>query len=257
MSEFSGKQGCDKVRELLSAHVDDKLAPSEKGPVEEHLASCKPCNEELASLRATRDMLRCLPSIRPSRSFALVEKAAPRPVAFGFLRLATAVAALLLLLVGMGDWWHFYPRVTPPLAPTVVTTPEATPAPTVIPTAQPEPTQSPTRVSKPKTGMDSEIIEVPGPAGPPPGKDSVPGSEGKDGAAGQADATPAVKPSEPAVTAPAALSGPAEQGAAVPAPDGEYVWPVHQVEIGLLFAVVVLLVLALVSRRKARVKIQD
>ncbi len=237
MSKFSGKQDCESIRELLSAYIDGQLAASERGPVEEHLASCKPCQEEFVSLRATKDMLQCLPFVRPARSFALAERPAPRPVAFGVLRLATAVAAFLLLLVGMGDWWHIYPTVAPPPSPVAITAPTA---PTE--TAQPEPTQAPTRVAQPRGGPALGITETPAPAG-----------QG-------ASASPAGPPAKPATDNQAettAAPKPAGQAPTVSAPEGVYVWPVRQVEIGLLLVVVVLVVLALVARRRACVEVED
>lgn len=77
--------------------------------VEAHLAACEACREELASLEQTVLWLRQLPPVRLPRSFLIpVAKPAPRRVTtlgwtYGYLRLATALAMVLLILVVSGD----------------------------------------------------------------------------------------------------------------------------------------------------------
>jgi len=52
---------CEKVRDLLSAYLDEELPESTARQVAAHLAECPACREELAGLRLTSHMLGSLP----------------------------------------------------------------------------------------------------------------------------------------------------------------------------------------------------
>ena len=99
-----GRHG--RLRELLSAYVDGQVRASEASRVQEHLAACAECRRELEALRATVSLLRSLPQIQPSRSFALAEAPEPAdrrwPVAWG-ARAAMSVAGLVLAALLVGD----------------------------------------------------------------------------------------------------------------------------------------------------------
>ena len=100
------------VRDSLSAYLDGALNLSERRRVEEHLAGCMACGQELEGLRAVKRTLQALPEATPRRSFTLRRAdvgAVPPPVrtsarwglSFAFARLASGtLAALLVLLVG-------------------------------------------------------------------------------------------------------------------------------------------------------------
>ncbi len=233
MPRFSKKQGCEETREQLSAHIDGQLTSEEKGSLEEHLASCKPCQQELESLRATKSVLSFMPSVATPRSFLLVVEQPARRPAFGFLRLATAVAAVLLILVQIGDFWSVYPRV-----PVPVVTPPVVVAPAPTATAAPAVPTIPPATQPPQVGRPGDVTIL-------PMTPSVPGEPG---------------PANPVVTSGPAASAPqypasAQPGAATPSAaqpvDGEYLWPVRQVEQGLLVLVLVLFVLTVAVRQWA------
>ncbi len=99
-----GRHG--RLRELLSAYVDGQVSASEASRVQKHLAACAECRRELEALRATVSLLRSLPQVQPSRSFALAEAPEPAdrrwPVAWG-ARAAMSVAGLVLAALLLGD----------------------------------------------------------------------------------------------------------------------------------------------------------
>ncbi|MBN2099618.1 MAG: zf-HC2 domain-containing protein [Dehalococcoidia bacterium] len=83
---------------MLSSYVDWRLDPEESARVEEHLSACRGCREELESLRATVALLRSLPEVTPSKSFALAPvRPLPWRRALPAMRFATATAVLLLV----------------------------------------------------------------------------------------------------------------------------------------------------------------
>lgn len=99
----------NRIRELLSPFLDGQVTPEERAVVEAHLATCQECARELQSLRWTVGLLHQIPVARVPRSFAIpATRPAPRrslrdwltgDLAYGFLRGATALATLLLILV--------------------------------------------------------------------------------------------------------------------------------------------------------------
>lgn len=116
------KNQCHKVQGLLSPYIDGQIGSSERDRVESHLEECQVCRRELDSLRATVNLLHRVAVVSPPRSFALAEvEAKRRPAtltreapqwrrvpALGALRVATAVAALLLVFVLAGDATHLF-----------------------------------------------------------------------------------------------------------------------------------------------------
>jgi hypothetical protein len=60
---------CEEIREHLSAYVDDLLDAENSALVEEHLSSCKACQQELASLKALVGELGSLESVEPPKDF--------------------------------------------------------------------------------------------------------------------------------------------------------------------------------------------
>lgn len=119
-------RGCDRVRNLLSAYMDGYLSPEETERVKTHLEECQRCREELDSLQATVDLVRCLPIVTAPRSFEVaVPRLIPRPAFFGTLRLATAVAAVFLAFFFTADVTHLFVESVP----TQVCQPEVTPLP--------------------------------------------------------------------------------------------------------------------------------
>ena len=101
----SKKDRCSGTRGALSSYVDGRLNPDEEARMEEHLSTCRGCREDLESLRATVALLRNLPEVTPSRSFAVAPvKPLPGRRALPALRLATAGAVVLLVVAFAADW---------------------------------------------------------------------------------------------------------------------------------------------------------
>lgn len=99
------------IIEQLSAYIDGQLSPAKRAEVDSHLASCPACMRELETLQWTVALVRAVPPRRVPRSFA-IPVPAETPVrprrfslrwSYGFLRTATACAALLLIVVVSGD----------------------------------------------------------------------------------------------------------------------------------------------------------
>ena len=97
-------------QEDLSAYTDGQLEPPQRARVEKHLQTCAACRADLEALRHTVALLHMVPAVKPPRSFLLPasEVAQQRGVqrqrfAYAALRLATAVATVLLVLVVSGD----------------------------------------------------------------------------------------------------------------------------------------------------------
>ena len=85
--------------ELLSVYLDGELKPADLGRLEIRLKSDPELVSVLNDLRATRTLLRKLPSRKAPRNFTLTRKMAgqnpPLPRTYPFFRLATVVATLL------------------------------------------------------------------------------------------------------------------------------------------------------------------
>ena len=60
---------CDDIKELLSEYVDGALDAKTKALVDEHLSTCKDCEEELASLKTLVNELGSLESVAPPNDF--------------------------------------------------------------------------------------------------------------------------------------------------------------------------------------------
>lgn len=100
---------------MLSPYIDGRLSPLEREKIESHVEGCEACRWELESLEATVNLLQRVAMVSPLRSFALPEVAPKphpatlrRPVAFGALRVATAVAVLVLAFLFLGDALHLF-----------------------------------------------------------------------------------------------------------------------------------------------------
>lgn len=93
------------VEERLSTYIDNQLAPLERAQLERHVRDCARCQRSLAALRWTVSLVKQAPAPALPRQFTLPipqQKARPRDVpafGFGFARLATVVATLLLFAV--------------------------------------------------------------------------------------------------------------------------------------------------------------
>ena len=128
---------CRKIQGMLSEYIDDSIDNKKRSLVESHLASCEACSKELKSLRMTVQMLHSVPNVATPRSFTItVQETAKEatsvssrpgslqpvpamasrsgmeailaPSSLRWLRPATAVAAILLLVLVAGDFLNFF-----------------------------------------------------------------------------------------------------------------------------------------------------
>ena len=95
---------------MLSDFIDGELEPGARAALEEHLAACPACSEELESLRATVLMLRRMPEVEAPRSFRLapasVAETQPppeKPVFLWAMRVSTAVAVVAFTIMVAGN----------------------------------------------------------------------------------------------------------------------------------------------------------
>src|SRR5262245_17553319 len=100
------RQLSDDELEILSAYIDNQLAASERGALEQRLARDPALRSALDELRGTVVLLHELPTLPPPRSFALDPAAfAPRPSPlFGWLRLGATLASVLLAITFAVDF---------------------------------------------------------------------------------------------------------------------------------------------------------
>lgn len=90
------------VKERLSSYTDNQLAPLERAQLERHLRDCGRCQASFASLKWTLALVKQAPAPALPRSFTLPVPPQTRRApsfGFGFARLATVVATLLLFAV--------------------------------------------------------------------------------------------------------------------------------------------------------------
>jgi len=112
------KKECDRVRELLSPYIDDELHSEERLKVQAHLESCQSCREELESIRETVSLIRGMPVIEPRRSFTISETT--KKIWDSTLRAlstATALVAVFLLVIFIGDIRHYFDAAPLPSPP--------------------------------------------------------------------------------------------------------------------------------------------
>jgi putative zinc finger protein len=68
---MNGMAGCRVIRQALGVYVLGAIDPAERARVDEHLATCHECREELASLAGLPAMLRKVPIVEAERLAAL------------------------------------------------------------------------------------------------------------------------------------------------------------------------------------------
>lgn len=64
---MTGEPSCREIRQALGVYVLGAIDPAERAQVEEHLATCPDCREELASLAGLPAMLRKVPMVEAER----------------------------------------------------------------------------------------------------------------------------------------------------------------------------------------------
>jgi hypothetical protein len=112
---FRGKREplCRKVRDMLSEYVDNRLGSEKKSLIERHVETCEACSKELESLRMTVQLLHIVPEVAVPRSFMVPVPQSRRESAFGpaslrWLRPATAIVAIALVVLLMGDFLNAF-----------------------------------------------------------------------------------------------------------------------------------------------------
>jgi anti-sigma factor RsiW len=64
---MTGESSCREIRQALGVYVLGAIDPTERAQVDEHLATCPGCREELASLAGLPAMLRKVPMVEAER----------------------------------------------------------------------------------------------------------------------------------------------------------------------------------------------
>jgi anti-sigma factor RsiW len=64
---MTGESSCREIRQALGVYVLGAIDPAERAEVDEHLASCPGCREELATLAGLPAMLRKVPMVEAER----------------------------------------------------------------------------------------------------------------------------------------------------------------------------------------------
>ena len=113
MFRGKGEPLCRKVRGMLSEYIDNSLNSEDKSFIERHLETCEACSKELESLRVTVQLLHRMPEVSVPRSFTVTVPQPRRESAFGpsslrWLRPATAIVAIVLVVLLMGDFLHAF-----------------------------------------------------------------------------------------------------------------------------------------------------
>ncbi len=213
-----GKSEHEWVEESLSAYLDGELSAREKAGVEKHLQECRACSENLSTLRQTVALLKELPAVPAPRSFALRPavvkpkvRVAPSSWGYGLLKGATALAALLLVLVIGGDLTlqflgSFRMGAAAPPPPTE----EMIVAPPVVPTEMYAPAEGEPLVGEGRdAGATAETVPPPGATEPPTPAPAPPEpADGYQAPSAQDIASPeaTVEGTPPACTPPAAAT---------------------------------------------------
>jgi hypothetical protein len=104
---------CRKIQGMLSEYIDNRLGSEDKSLVEHHLESCEACSKELESLRMTVRLLHRVSKVSVPRSFTIPVPEPKRegilgPTSLRWLRPATAVAAIVLVVLLAGDFLNVF-----------------------------------------------------------------------------------------------------------------------------------------------------
>jgi anti-sigma factor RsiW len=136
----------------LSAYLDGQLSPRDIQRIEQHLATCDTCREDLRTLRATVALLHHVPLRPVPRSFTLPLSMQGVPVrlrrwdtAYSALRLSAMVVSFMLVLLVAGDLvlsrMRVIPMTSPPASNERQVSRSAPPAPTLLAQGDAQPQQ--------------------------------------------------------------------------------------------------------------------
>lgn len=194
----------------MSAYIDGRLTAAERETVQQHLAACDQCVEEVRQIRAVATLLHSCPQVVPPRSFALKPDMVERR---GFVArlslyapLATALAAMLLVALVFADARVLTPRLASPAQPAPAMSraaePTAAPAAAVAPESESEPLAT-FGVEAEATAPAAEAVAAPPPEATADGPTESLAVASEDAAEGEAAgaqekvAAPMVAPEEP------------------------------------------------------------
>jgi len=99
---------CEKVKERLSAFMDNELDRKKSSEIEQHLAECSICNQEMKLLTQTWSSLELWEKIEPSDKFEIRfwqrvrEKEQRQPLFQRLLQRSIPVTALGLIILVIG-----------------------------------------------------------------------------------------------------------------------------------------------------------
>ena len=179
--------------DTLSAYLDSQITPTERTRVDEHLASCLVCQNELDGLRRTVTLLQALPRMPVPRAFTLSEaqvgirQPQTQPIWVGWARGLAAVTAIALVAV---------------VAVSLLNQPSWQPAATVariVPAAE-----APQSAAQPAAPVESAPAEAVAKAPPPPAAPTAVLEQVIEKTAAVADTAAATAAAETVLIAPAA-----------------------------------------------------
>jgi Putative zinc-finger len=130
---MTGTAGCREIRQALGVYVLGAIEPAERSTVEEHLATCPDCREELAALAGLPALLRRVPIAEAERLASadsgdtaeqpsdelltsLLARAAGVKRARRWRGLAAAAAVIVLAVAGGAGVARFLPSAAPAAA---------------------------------------------------------------------------------------------------------------------------------------------
>jgi len=236
MFRNKGEPLCRKVRGMLSEYIDSGLSSENKGVVERHLQTCEACSKELESLRMAVQLLHRVSEVPAPRSFTVTVPQPRRESAFGpsslrWLRPATAIIAIALVVLLMGDFLNAFQSAGVNLGPGNLTLSDRGGQ----SFSSPVPTEPPIMVNVPGIMGQMSLATAK--------------------AVGYKDYTVLSSSAVSQAAAPPMATAPGNEGltgAGVMAPPGEagVGWPLRQIEIGLGAAVFFLLALIIFARRQ-------
>lgn len=122
---------CRRMRHLASAFLQNELNSRDQHRMEEHLATCERCREEIRLMQLSLSSLRYLETVPVPLNFRtrvhqrIAEEAqwkVQNPFKPCLKRLAWAALGVLLLSLGISKWWHAHqnPRQVPAYSPNLV-----------------------------------------------------------------------------------------------------------------------------------------
>ena len=173
------KSECEKIQEMFSPYLDDKLEAVQQDMVKYHVELCGTCQRQLESLRITRELLHCVPFVPVPRSFVLAEFPArrswisldiPAIPSIDLMRIAAAAAVIAFAIVVSLDFSGIFSQQESSEAPEIASLhpeiEEVTPAELPLPEATLTPGEEggipeaplPEPGSDPNTGIAVQVI---------------------------------------------------------------------------------------------------